>query len=87
MLRVQQDTKISFSMHNEIMKEFRRSHGEVAMVNATAVVEGDLRKRTTPLTISYGNAGGGGSHLPEQNATRSTTLELSRVAKYKLWPN
>ncbi len=87
MFEVQQYNKTSFPMHNEMMKEFRRLHGRVVMVNPTRVAEHDLIAITAPLAIRCVNADSGGSNLPERNANWSASLSLPRVAVYKLSSN
>jgi len=87
MFEVQQYNRTSFPMHNEMMKEFRRLHGRVAMVNPTRVNEQDILAITAPLAIRCVNVDSGGSNLPEQKANWLTSLSLPKVANYKLSSN
>jgi hypothetical protein len=79
--------KTSFSAHNEMMKQFRRSHGRVATVNLTGVYKRNPLAATFPLAIKRVNTDGGGSHLPGQISSLRTSLSLPRVAGYKIPPN
>lgn len=87
MFEVQQYNRISFSTHNEMMKEFRRLHGRVATVKPTRAAEHDLIAITAPLAIRCVNADSGGLSSTERNANLSTSLSLPKVANYKLSSN
>jgi len=86
-IAVWQYHKTSFSAHNEMMKQFRRSHGRVAMVNPLGVNNHNTLATTTPLAIKRVNADGGGSHLPGQISSLRTSLSLPKVAGYKISTN
>jgi hypothetical protein len=79
--------KTSFSTHNEVMKQFRRSHGRIAMVNQTSANNHSALAETAPLAIKRVNVDGGGSHLPAQISSLRTSLSLPKVASYKISPN
>jgi hypothetical protein len=84
MFEVKQYYKISFSVHHEMMKQFHRLHGKVAMAHPTSVKERDALSITAPLAIKCVKVDSGGSYLPEQSASLRTSLSLPRVASYKL---
>ena len=84
MIEVQQYSRVSFQIHNAMMKEFRRSHDRVALLVPTKVNGHSLAGKTAPLAIRCVKADFGGSHLPELNTGLSASLLLPRVADYKL---
>ncbi len=86
-IAVQPCYKTSFPAHNEMMKQFRRSHGKVATVNQTGANNHDTLAATTPLTIKRIHGDGGGSYLPGQISGLRSSLSLPRVAGYKLSAN
>jgi hypothetical protein len=79
--------KASFSAHNEMMKQFRRSHGRVAMSNPTGANNHSALTETAPLVIKRVNVDGGGSHLPAQISSLRASLSLPKVAGYKISAN
>jgi hypothetical protein len=87
MFELQQYNRISFRMHNEVMKEFRRRHGRVILVNPTGFAEHGITTTTAPLTIRCVSADYGGSDLKKWNTDLDTSLLLPRVAHYKLSSN
>ena len=87
MFELRQYTQVSFSAHNEMMKQFRKAHGKVAMANPARVHKHDILSITAPSAINCISLDSGGSYSPERMVSRSTSLPLPKVAGYKLSPN
>jgi len=79
--------KASFREHREYMREFRRSHADVAMVNAPRYGEPAVLERTRPLPISRSMMETGGSKPFNGTADWSVLVPVPKVAQYKLSPN
>ena len=77
----------SFQEHNEHMREFHKSHANVAMVNAPRCDELTLIERMRPLQVRRIMLETGGSALPNDTTDRSTLVPLWKVAQYKLSQN
>ncbi len=77
----------SFQQHNESMREFRRSHADVAMVNGPRLDESALMERMELLRVRHTMMETGGSALPNDTADRSPLVPMWKVARYKLSQN
>ncbi len=87
MFELRQYKQVSFSAHNEIMKQFRKTHGKVIIAHPSRVNKQDILAITVPSAISRIILDSGGSYSPERLVSRSTSLSLPKVAGYKLSPN
>jgi len=87
MFELRQCNQVSFSAHNEMMKQFRKAHGKVVMANPARVNEHDILSITAPSAINCTSSDSGGSYSPERMVSRSTSPSLPKVAGYKLSPN
>lgn len=87
MLQIRQNNQTLFSVHNEMMKRFRRSHGRVATLLPTAVKERDIISRTRPMVANYAHLDYGGSYRAVLTMSRFTCPLLPKIAGYKLSPN
>ena len=77
----------SFEQHNEHMRGFRKSHANVAMVNAPRLDEAALLERMRPLQVSRIMMETGGSALPNDTTDQSDLVPMWKVARYKLSQN
>ena len=77
----------SFEQHNECMREFRRSHADVAMVNGQRLDEAAFLDSLWPLLVSRTTMETGGSALPNDTTDRSPLVPMWKVARYKLSQN
>jgi riboflavin biosynthesis pyrimidine reductase len=77
----------SFKKHDESMREFRRSHANVAMVNGSMLDEAALLERMESLQVSHTMMETGGSALPSDITDRSALVPVLKVAGYKLSQN
>ncbi len=76
----------SFEQHNESIREFRRSHAEVAMVNGPRLDEATLLERMLYLRVNYVMETGGLA-LPNDTTDQSALVPVLKVARYKLSQN
>ncbi len=76
----------SFEQHNEGMREFRKSHANVAMVNAPRLDEAAFLESLLFLRVNY-VVETGGSALPDDTADQSSLVPIGKVARYKLSQN
>ncbi len=79
--------KGSFGQHNECMREFHKSHANVAMVNAPRLGKAALLERMESLQVHRTMMETGGSRLPNGTAYWSVLVPVSKVARYKLSQN
>ncbi len=79
--------KGSFEQHNECMREFRRSHADVAMVNGPRLDEVGFLESLRPLRVRRTMMETGGSALPNDTMDRSALVPMWKVARYKLSQN
>ena len=77
----------SFQEHDERMRGFRRSHAEVAMVNAPRLDEAAFLESMEPLQASRTMVETGGSRLANGTMDWSALVPVLRVAQYKLSQN
>ena len=77
----------SFEMHNEYMREFHRSHADVAMVNGPRLGETALLERMKSLRVSCTIMETGGSALPNDTTDWLALVPMWKVARYKLSQN
>ena len=77
----------SFQEHNEHMREFRKSHADVAMVNGLRLDQAALLESMEPLQLSRTTIETGGSALPNDTTDRSPLVPMWKVARYKLSQN
>ena len=78
----------SLEGHNEHMREFRKSHANVAMVNAPRLDEAALLERMESLQVSRIMMETGGSALPNGTTDplaldRLVLVPILKVARYK----
>ena len=76
----------SFEQHSECMREFRRSHADVAMDNGPRLDKASFLERMLYLRVNY-VVETGESALPSDTTDRSPLLPMWRVARYKLSQN
>jgi len=77
----------SFQEHDERIRGFRRSHAEVAMVNAPRCDQATLIERMQPLQVSHPVTETGGSRFLSGTADWSALVPVPKVARYKLSQN
>ena len=77
----------SFEEHNESMREFRRSHADVAVVNGPRLDEAALLERMGSLQVSHTMMETGGSRLLNDTTDWSALVPVLKVAGYKLSQN
>ena len=77
----------SFEEHDESMREFRRSHADVALVNGPRLDEAALLERMGSLQVSHTMMETGGSALLSDITERSALVPIWKVAGYKLSQN
>ncbi len=77
----------SFEKHNECMREFRRSHADVAMVNGQRLDESALLESMKPLQVHRTMMETGGAALPSDPTDQSALVPIWKVARYKLSQN
>lgn len=77
----------SFQEHNEHMREFRKSHADVAMVNAPGLDEAALMENMEPLQVSRNMTETGGSWLTNGAMDWPALVPVLKVARYKLSQN
>jgi len=77
----------SFKKHDESMREFRRSHANVAMVNGPRLDEAALLERMESLQVSRTIMETGGSRLLNGTMDWSALVPVLKVAGYKLSQN
>lgn len=87
MWQISQNIKTLFSVHNEMMKQFRRSHGKVATFLPTAIKGQDIISRTLPMGARHVRLDQGGSHREKTTMNWFICPSLPKVASYKLSPN
>ena len=80
-------TRVSFQEHNEYMREFRKAHGNVALVNLPRSKEPSLVDITRPISMSQIDMDLGGLRLPANATDWTFSLPLPKVASYKLFWN
>ena len=76
----------SFEQHNEGMREFRRSHADVALVNGPRLDKASFLESLLFLRVNY-VVETGGSALPDDTSDRSALVPIWKVAQYKLSQN
>jgi len=77
----------SFEEHNESMREFCRSHANVAMVNGPRLDESSLLERMESLQVSRTMMETGGTALPNDTTDQSALVPMWKVAGYRLSQN
>ncbi len=80
------NVKGCFEKHAERMREFRRSHADVAMVNRPRLDEVAYLDSLLFLRVNY-IMETGGSALPDDTSDQSPLVPIWRVARYKLSQN
>ena len=81
------NTRLSFAEHNKYMQEFRRAHGNLALVNSPRPEEPSLVDITRPLSARQINVEPGGLRIPASTMGWTSFVPLHRVASYKLSAN
>lgn len=79
--------KISFSEHNDIMRLFRKSHANIAMVNGPRYSASHLPQSTRIFSANRLRGDTGGVSLMVNGSDSTSFLLIPRVASYKLLPN
>lgn len=82
-----ENTRVSFEEHNENMREFRRAHATVALVNAPRYGESAILARTEPLQLKDIIIAAGGTRFRDNAMDRSAYVPMPKVARYKLSQN
>ena len=77
----------SFQEHDERIRGFRRSHAEVAMVNAPRCDQATLIESMELLPVSRTMVETGGSRFLSGTADWSALVPVPKVARYKLSKN
>jgi len=77
----------SFEEHAEHMREFRRSHADVAMVNAPRCNKAALLESMRPSPLRRTMMETGGSRLLNSTTVWLALVPMLRVARYKLSQN
>ena len=77
----------SFQEHDERMRECRRSHADVALVNGLRLTEAALIESMEPLRVRCARIETGGSQLLSGKTGWSTLIPLLKIAGYKLSQN
>ncbi|GAH49501.1 unnamed protein product [marine sediment metagenome] len=77
----------SFEEHDERMREFRRSHADVAVVNGPRLDKAALLERMRSLQVSHTMMETGGSRLLNGTTDWSALVPVLKVAGYKLSQN
>jgi hypothetical protein len=73
----------SFREHDRQMREFRRSHADVALVNGLRVNEAALLESLLFLRVNY-IVETGGSAFPDYTTDQPPLVPIWKVARYKL---
>ena len=81
------NAKDSFEKHNESMREFRRSHANVAMLNGLRLGKAALFENLPPLQVRRIMLETGGSRLLNGTTDWSALVPVLKVAGYKLSQN
>jgi len=79
--------KDSFQEHNDRMREFRRAHAAVALVNAPRYGESAILARTEPLQLKDIIIEAGGTGFLDNAMNWSAYVPVPKVAGYKLSQN
>ena len=77
----------SFEEHNEYMREFSRSHANVAMVNAPRLDDAALLERMESWQVSRNMMETGGSRLLNGLTDWAALVPALKLARYKLSQN
>lgn len=78
------DIRVSFEEHTKSMREFRRSHGNVAMVNVPKPNEFSFLQSMHPLLANQIKVEIGGLDLLDNALDWTSFVPILRVASYKL---
>ena len=76
-----------FEEHDKRMREFRRSHADVAVVNGPRLDEAVLLERMKPLQVIRTMVETGGSRLLNGTTDWPALVPVLKVARYKLSQN
>ena len=87
MFELRRHNHISFSAHNEKMKQFRKAHVKAAATNPTTLDQHNILSITVLSAANCTGLDGGGSYSSAKQVTRATSLPLAKIAGYKLSPN
>ena len=77
----------TFNEHDECMREFRRSHPNVALVNGPRLDKADFLKRLPSLQVRYLVMETGGAKLCGDATDWQALIPIWKVARYKLSQN
>ena len=77
----------SFEKHAEHMREFRKSHANVAMVNVPRCSEAALLGSMRPLQVRCIRMESGGSRILNGTTDWLALVPVLKVARYKLTQN
>ncbi len=81
------NTRVSFEEHKEYMREFRKAHAAVALVNAPRYDESAILARTEPLQLKDIIIEAGGTGFLDNAMNWSAYVPVPKVAGYKLSQN
>jgi hypothetical protein len=87
MLQIRQNDRTAFSVHNEMMKQFRRSHGKVVTSPPAAAKEQDFIPRTLPIVAKHIRLDNGGTYREALTINWFICPLLPKIAGYKLSSN
>ena len=87
MTMILDNTRVSFEEHNEYMREFRKAHGDVALVNLPRSKEPSLVDITQPMFVSHIGMESGGLRLRSNTTDWTVFPPLPKIASYKLSAN
>jgi len=79
--------RVSFGEHNENMKEFRKAHAAVALVNAPRYGESAILARAELLQLKDIIIEAGGTGFLDNAMNWSIYVPAPKVARYKLSQN
>lgn len=77
----------SFPEHDECMREFRKSHADVALVNGLRLDEPALLESLQPLQVRPIMREAGGAPLLNGTMYWLTLIPVPKVARYKISQN
>ncbi len=80
-------SKVSFGEHNENMREFRKAHAAVVLVNAPRYDESAILARTELLQLKDIIIEAGGTGFLDNAMNWSVYIPMPTVARYKLSRN
>lgn len=86
-LKVEVPSSSTSEEHNESMKVFRGSHGDIVLANAPRYGEAARLERTQPLKVSYSVMETGGARSPSGITDWSALMPTWKVAPHRFSQN